>query len=58
MLLSEKRYIEETLEQLRNPQPIPQTTPYSSTLPPAILPQPRTTTPSDVVVVHMKEKIF
>ncbi len=58
MLLSEKRYIEETLEQLRNPQPTPQTTPYSSTLPPAILPQPRTTTPSDVVVVHMKEKIF
>lgn len=53
-LLSEKRYIEETEEQLRSPQ----TQAYSSTLPSAILPQPRTTTPSDVVVVHMKEKIF
>jgi chromosome segregation ATPase len=50
----EKRYLEETVEQLTTPQPPS----YNSTLPPATLPQPSTTTPRDVVVVHMKEKIF
>jgi len=53
-MLSEKRYVEETVEQLTTPQP----TSYNSTLPHATLPQPGTTTPRDVVVVHMKEKIF
>jgi CRISPR/Cas system-associated endonuclease Cas3-HD len=52
-LLSEKRYIEETVEQL-SPHP----TQYGSTLPPTTVPQPVVTPSKDVVVVHMKESIF
>ena len=52
-LMSEKRYVEETVEQLT-----PHVTPYNSTLPPATFQEPATAAPSDIVVVHMKEKVF
>jgi len=53
-LLSEKGYIEETAQQLRSLQ----TTQHGSIAPPIPIPQPETPPQKDVVVVHMKEKIF
>jgi predicted RNase H-like nuclease (RuvC/YqgF family) len=53
-LLSEKRHVEEMDEELKRPE----TQPYSSTLPSPILLQPKTITSGDMMVVHLKEKIF